>query len=492
VSKSRSLISKSEPLLIGVKAYSANDSVKVKGVRLDVPHGWTAAQVEAPATNSAANVLRESAPFASFFRVTAPESVWVTAPYWLREPRQGDMFRWTGTGEESLPFGKRPLRARLTIDVLGREVLFERDVEYRFADDTRGEVRRNVDLVPRLNVEMDKPLVIVTQSAKPQTKRVTMTVTNLSNQPATGKPSIYLGSDRLDAKAVIPEFALKRRDERTSLAWDITIAGGTPPGRYSINGEARAGERFFTNTMRTVSYPHIQTHRYYTPNKLDFLVVDLKTSRRKIGYIEGSGDRVFEAIQEMGFNAEMISEAELASGDLGRFQTIVVGIRAYQVRPDVVANNERLLDFARRGGTLIVQYQLPSYAQQKLMPYAAEMGPRTADENAPVRMLDAAHPLMTVPNKITEADFTGWVQERNLYNFHNFAPQYKGLLETHDAGEPENTGGLVVADVGKGKYIYCSYSMFRQLPAGVGGAYRLLANLLAYPAAADRTARPTR
>jgi hypothetical protein len=211
-------------------------------------------------------------------------------------------------------------------------------------------------------------------------------------------------------------------------------------------------------------------------------VIDLKTAPVKVGYIAGSGDRVPEAIRQMGFDLEMISEGELASGDLSRFDTIVVGIRAYQVRADIVANNQRLLDFAKSGGTLVVQYQLPGYAQAGagLTPYPTQMGPRVADENAPVRILDARHPIFTSPNRITDADFTGWVQERNLYNFRDMAPEYIGLLESHDPGEAENTGGLVVAKVGKGSYIYCSYSMFRQLPGGVSGAFRLFANILSY------------
>jgi hypothetical protein len=186
----------------------------------------------------------------------------------------------------------------------------------------------------------------------------------------------------------------------------------------------------------------------------------------------------------LGAKIEEISTATLATGDLSRFDTIVVGIRAYQVRPDVAANNERLLEFARNGGTLIVQYQLPpTYAQQNLTPFPTQMGPRVADENAAVTIVDPAHTIFNFPNKITQEDFKGWVQERNLYNFVQMDPKYTGLLESHDAGEPENKGGLVIADIGKGKYIYCSYSLFRQLPAGVPGAYRLLANMLSLPKA---------
>jgi hypothetical protein len=150
------------------------------------------------------------------------------------------------------------------------------------------------------------------------------------------------------------------------------------------------------------------------------------------------------------------------------------------VRPDLVANNRRLTDFMNAGGTLVVQYQLTAYAQQNLAPYPMQMGPRTVDEEAKVTFARPEHPILNTPNKITDADFDGWVQERNLYNFSTMDERYSGLLETHDANEPENFGGLVVADVGRGKYVYCSYSMFRQLPAGVPGAYRLFANIVSY------------
>jgi hypothetical protein len=190
----------------------------------------------------------------------------------------------------------------------------------------------------------------------------------------------------------------------------------------------------------------------------------------------GSGDEVPEAIRQMGLSVEMLNELDLTSSDLSRFNSIVVGIRAFQVRRDLISNNQRLLDYVRDGGNLIVQYQRPEY--ETLLPFPAKLGARVADENAKVTILDEANPVFNFPNKITEKDFEGWVQERNLYAFSTFDANYTPLLEAHDAGESENKGGLVVASIGKGKYVYCSYAFFRQLPAGVPGAYRIFANLL--------------
>ena len=233
-----------------------------------------------------------------------------------------------------------------------------------------------------------------------------------------------------------------------------------------------------------MAYPHIQTHRYYTQVSAKVRVLDLKTVPVKVGYVAGSGDRVAEAIRQMGFDVKMLDENDLTGGDLASFDVIVVGIRASQVRPDFVANHGRLLDYVRAGGTLLVQYQTPVY--QSLLPFPAQMNARVSEETAKVTILDPASPVFNFPNKITDEDFKDWVQERNLYAFSTFDPNYKPLLEAHDTGEAENKGGLTVAELGKGKYIYASYAFFRQLPAGVPGAYRLFANLLSQPKAAKK------
>jgi hypothetical protein len=287
----------------------------------------------------------------------------------------------------------------------------------------------------------------------------------------------------MNALRLDTSFKLKAKGEKTAINFDVPIPPATKAGSGLARAEVVVGESVSTDEMNVLAYPHIQTHRYYTRAETKFVALDLKTApARRVGYIAGSGERVAEAIGQMGFDVEMLAENDLTSGDLSRFDAIVVGIKASQVRPDFVANHQRLLDYVRAGGTLIVQYQLPVY--EKLLPFPAKIGARVAEETAKVTILDAANPVFNFPNKITDEDFAGWVQERNLNAFSTFDPNYKPLLEAHDTEEPENKGGLVVADLGKGKYIYCSYAFFRQLPAGVPGAYRLFANLLSQPKAA--------
>jgi LmbE family N-acetylglucosaminyl deacetylase len=489
-----------ESFNVTVKAYSPlREAVQVKGITLAVPaklttrsvvnlsemQWWLVTKRPPPTTNSPAFVSREVALAAEHFTVTVPPDAHLSTPYWLVDPRGGDMFSRSGHWQTFDLAGLQPLpMAWLTFEINGVVFSVNRPVEFRYADDVRGEIRRNVDVVPKLSVEMDQSLMIVPYSEKAQTRQLVMTVTNHSQQAVTGTASLNFNTSvEWKYAASSATFELRRTGEKAAITFDVTVPARTKAGSYQVSGRAMVGEALANMTMKTIAYPHIQTHRYYRPATVDAKVIDLKTAPSRVGYIVGSGDRVPEAIRQMGFDVEMISERDLARGDLSKFDTIVVGIRAYQVRPDVVANNPRLLDYARNGGTLIVQYQLPPYAQQNYAPLPAGQGPRVADENAKVTILAPDHPVFNTPNKITDADFAGWVQERNLYNFSMMDAGYTPLLESHDAGEAENKGGLVIAKVGNGNYIYCSYSMFRQLPAGVPGAYRLFANLLSLPKA---------
>ena len=276
----------------------------------------------------------------------------------------------------------------------------------------------------------------------------------------------------------VPELGavdFNKKGERAAAVFNVTIPANAKPDGYKITAYA-SESRNYDQEMNTVAYPHIRTHRYYVPAETKVRVLDVKVAPVTVGYIMGSGDTVPDAIKRLGLEVTMLGEDDLASGDLSRFQTIVVGVRASEVRQDFIANNGRLLDWVKNGGTLIVQFQHADI--QPLLPFPAQIGPRVVDENAKVTVLQPQHPVFNTPNKINEDDWAGWVQERNLYNFSTFDQKYTPLLECHDAGEPENKGGLVYAEIGKGKYVYNSYSFVRQLPGGVPGAYRLWANLL--------------
>ena len=253
-------------------------------------------------------------------------------------------------------------------------------------------------------------------------------------------------------------------------------------GNYSVSAIAMAGGEAFSEGFSVVSRPDLDTFYYYQPAIQRVSIVDVNVPKSlRVGYIPGAGDDIFPVLQQLGLNARQISNDELAKGDLYQYDTIVVGIRGYDERPEIRANNQRLLDFVNDGGTLLVQNQKAEdvFNSGKFTPYPATLGrQRVSVEEAPVTVLAPNDSVFNSPNKITQADFDGWVQERGINFMSNWDAKYEPLLACNDPGEQPLKGGLLRAKYGKGTYIYTGYAFFRQLPAGVPGAVRLYVNLL--------------
>jgi hypothetical protein len=252
-------------------------------------------------------------------------------------------------------------------------------------------------------------------------------------------------------------------------------------GTFKVRAAVRAGEQEFQSGYTVVGYPHIETHYLYSPAESVVEVFDVRTSISSVGYVEGVGDTVPDALKQLGIQVTLLTPQELAAGDLSKYPTIVLGVRAYFAREDVRTYNKRLLDYVSNGGNLVVQYNRSEDVgnlQFGPYPFTINNSDRITKEEAPVRVLQPGHPAFNVPNRITSVDFDGWVQERGTYFFRTWDPQYTALLESGDPGESPLRGGLVSAKYGKGTYTYTGYVFFRQLPAGVKGAYRLFANLV--------------
>jgi hypothetical protein len=350
-------------------------------------------------------------------------------------------------------------------------------VQFRYADAVRGEIRRDVAIVPAVTVAFDEPLVVIptADASKARTVRVRVRSETLASGPGVVR---LLPPDGWQVTPAGAPIVFASRGEGVSVPFTVTPPAGIAPGAYTLAAQVVIAGRTFDVSMQTIDYPHIQKHRMYAPARMTARVLDVAVAPVKVGYVMGGGDRVPEAIRRLGLEVTLLADDELASGDLSRYGTIVVGVRASESRPAFVAANARLLQFVRDGGTLIVQYQQTDYTGRGLAPFPAAGNVRVTDERAPVRILEPAHPRFTTPNRITNADWDDWVQERNLYAWATFDPQYTPLLETADPNEPAQRGGELYARIGKGHYVYTSYAWFRQLPAGVPGAYRLFANLL--------------
>ncbi len=247
---------------------------------------------------------------------------------------------------------------------------------------------------------------------------------------------------------------------------------------YAIEAVAHAGGKSYSIGWQSIGYPGLRPYNQYKAAELRTRKVDVKvTPGLRVGYVMGTGDMVPEAIEALGITPHLLTEAELTTGDLSQWNVIMIGIRANSARPELTAAQPRLDEFVERGGTLIVQYQSNTFPAP--LPVAmGRMPERVVDEQAPVKLLDPANALLAWPNKITAADFEGWLEERGHGFPDTWDPGYTALTETADPGQDPQRGGLLVAHRGKGTYIYVAFALYRQLPELVPGSYRLLANLL--------------
>lgn len=478
-------IAPNESTIVSVRVFApANSNVQINSINLKTPNGWKVENIEEP-TNPNANTFRgrrENAQKSVFYRLTVPDNEKPTQPYWLEQPRDGAMFRWNENMPQTAAFAEPLITSEVKLNIGGVEITAMKDAQYRYADDIRGEIRRELNVVPAFSVSLDSNLIISPVSAKAQTHRVAVRVTSNMMKATNGVVSLRLPTGwKSEPASATVNFT--KKGERSAAIFNVTVPANAKPDAYKLAAQIVADGKTYDREMHTLSYQHIQTHRYYTNAETTIRVFDLKVAQVRVGYIMGSGDAVPDAIKQMGLNVTMLSEEDLASGDLSRFDTIVVGIRASEVRPDFVANNNRLLEFVKNGGTLIVQYQLADYVRLNLAPYPAQMSARVTDENSKVNVLQPQHAAFNFPNKITENDWNNWVQDRTVSQFTTFDSKYTPLLESHDEGEQEQKGGEVYAEIGNGKYVYTAYAWFRQLPTGVPGAYRLFANLLSLPKA---------
>jgi hypothetical protein len=234
--------------------------------------------------------------------------------------------------------------------------------------------------------------------------------------------------------------------------------------------------------LTTIAYEHIPRIDYFRPAREKFVVADVRTAGHRIGYIEGAGDKVPAALQQMGFDVVQLKEKDLSASYLKTFDAVIAGVRAYDVHPWLKTRHAVLMEYVRDGGNLIVQYN-----RDRLDEMATDIGPyafavsnkRVTDEHAAVNFLQPAHPVLNYPNKITDRDFEGWIQERGIYFAGKTDSAYESVLSMNDPGEKELKGSLVVAHYGKGVFVYTGLVFFRELPAGVPGAYRLMANIIA-------------
>lgn len=420
------------------------------------------------------------------FRVSISHNASPTEPYWLRLPRTGDRFQVEPPTLVGLPELPPPFRLRSRIqlsDLPGDELTLMTNVMASTPMGTAPGKAESVKIVPKLAISLDPEVFLATTLRARQSRAVRVQLTGQTDKPLRGLVGLNL-PDGWVTKPKQRSFIIEGRDQHVTADFQVLLPRGLKTGRYIIRGNAKVDTETYTRSMSVISYPHVRSNYLYQSAEATVGVYDIQVAPGlKVGYVTGHGDLVPPALRALGVNVTELDPSMLLSGDLGQFDCIVIGSRAYEGRQDLVANNGRVLDYVRQGGTLVVQYQVTSFNNKELSPFTLRIAneERVTDEKAPVRILDPEHPLFRHPNRITERDFADWVQERGLYFATSWDEKaYKPLLESHDLGEKERYGGMLLAHYGEGRYLYTAYSWFRQLPAGVPGAYRLFANLMSY------------
>ena len=321
------------------------------------------------------------------------------------------------------------------------------------------------------------------QIGREAARTIQVRVSNNQKGPAAADAALRLPSGWRAVPASVP-VKFEREDEQLTVTFSVTSGAGVRPGEYAAETTVTAPGGVTSNTgYEVVEYPHIHRRHVIEPARTRVKVIDVKIAPGlRVGYVMGVGDEMPGAIEQLGAQVHMIDGSELASGDLSKYHVIVTGVRAYERRPDLRANNNRLLSYVQNGGVVLVNYNKQEFNQAQYGPYPAKVGTdRITDENAPIEVLVPAHPVFNTPNKIGPVDWSGWVQERGTYFLAERDPRYVDLIRLTDPfplNAGPKTGALAEARYGKGRWIYIGLGLWRQLPAGTDGAYKLLANLL--------------
>jgi LmbE family N-acetylglucosaminyl deacetylase len=403
----------------------------------------------------------------------------LTQPYWLANPHGIGSYEFSGYENLAAPENKAPSAGNVGILINGVRIKVDRSVIYKYANPAIGEIYQPLVIAPPITATLkEKAYVFNNQSSRTISIAIRSFVADAKG--------------RLDIKApegwsVSPSsIDLNIVEKGTEEVVEITVT----PAAKAISGTLKlniaTGGETYGKGFQQIAYEHIPVQTLFPAAEARLEQLDLKFAGKQIGYVAGAGDLIPQSLKQVGYEVTMLDN-NLLNGDLSRFDAIVTGVRLYNINEDVAAIQARLLEYVKNGGTLIQQYNvnMPLKINQ-IGPYPFAISrDRVTDEDAAVKFLNPEHPILNYPNKISKKDFEGWVQERGIYFASNLDAHYTPLLSMSDKGEQPSNGSLIIADYGKGKYIYTGLVFFRELPAGVPGAYRLFVNLLS--AGATRT-----
>lgn len=413
--------------------------------------------------------------------IRIPKTYPLTQPYWLKEKMAEGYFQVSDIQKIGQPDVDPACTAVFSLTIQGIQLTVDRPVRYKYTDPVKGEVYQPLVVLPPVELRFvnDNNLVMGDTATSVQVQFYANKADSVSYQMA------YQYSSKWKVKG--GRFVYGSRDNRSNYSSALFSPAGNKQTvlREQVKLVATSPDSIrYTSYHRRIAYDHIPTITYFKPAETNLVAFDLKTEQHKIGYITGAGDKVPQALELMGYEVTLLDEKNISRNHLDQFDAIITGVRAYNTNEWLNNYYDQLMGYVAAGGNLIVQYNTSSNigpVKAKIGPYAFDISrTRITDENAAVRFLQPGHPVFNYPNKITAADFEGWIQERSIYHGSNWdKTKMTALISMNDPGENADEGSLLVAQYGKGFFTYTGLVFFRELPAGVPGAYRLLANLIA-------------
>ncbi|MEP7380476.1 MAG: PIG-L family deacetylase [Gemmatimonadota bacterium] len=447
-------------------------AVTVARVELLTPAAWRASL----ATAQPLAALVRGTPWRDSLAVTVPVTAEPTRPAFVRDGVFQNHYRWRDGALHHAARADPPLRVRVTFRIAGEAVLVERAVRMRQSNEPEDVTYPRAVIVPPVSLRILPQVAVVAESGD-ATRKITVEVTGNSAPPVDAVVGVELSPRSIPIARQTVRVA---RGMKATVSFDVQLPRDADS--LVVRAAADVGGRVWRDELTVIAHRELEPAYLYAEPvaRIRRVPVSIAPGLR-VAYVMGVGDLVPDAISQLGATVTLLDAAAVSAGDFSRFDAVVVGTRAYAVRAELPAATPALLTYARGGGNVVVLYQTQEFRPETMAPFPAALpddAEETTEEDAPVRILAPEHPLLTTPNRITERDFDGWIEQRGSKFLTRLSPEYTALVETHDGEQEPQTGVWISARVGDGRWSYVALALHRQLPYAIPGAFRILANLL--------------
>ncbi|MCD6068224.1 MAG: LmbE family protein [Bacteroidetes bacterium] len=411
-------------------------------------------------------------------KTNLPAALSYSDPYWLKDAHSPALYTVTDQLLRGTPDNQPKAKVVYTITIGDLNLKIERPLTYKYTDPVKGEIYRPFEVLPPATVSVsEKVFVFSDTKAKDVYLLVKANTANVSGTVQLNAPAGWVITIK------DPQFNLANKGDEISIPAQVIPSPNAQKGQ--LKASIKIGEELFSKSIQRIEYDHIPYQFILSDAKAELVPLDLKKTGTNIAYIPGAGDDVEACLKQIGYTVTELNDDMLATADLSKYDAIVTGVRAYNTNERLQVHYNKLMEYVKNGGNLVVQYNTNS----RVGPVVAKIGPypftvsrnRVTDEKAEVSFINENHPVLNFPNKISKADFDGWIQERGIYFATELDKNYETVFNMNDPGEKSQDGSLIVAKHGKGNFVYSGLVFFRELPAGVPGAYRLFVNLLSIP-----------